>query len=227
MPADTTTAGRSDMTAATVIPIKPPSSDVIPVDRLRFHPRNIRADLGDLRELTASIAAEGVLQPLLVHRKGSVLEVVDGHRRLAAARLANLRRVPAVIVDELDDDEAITKMLATTLRAGISREERRRALLALHEEFGHTVRGLADRYGVHVNTIHDWMATPTEVKQRKRKARLAQVACSRVAAVADAWDERAKSGLTPEQAQTLLSELRTLAVRPVHLPESAPEASDA
>jgi len=196
------------VTATLARPTAVPAAAMVPVDTVRFHPRNIRADLGDLRELTASITAEGVLQPLLLHRRDTrLLEVVDGHRRLASARLAGLRRVPALIVAELDDDEAITKMLATTLRQGISPEERRRALLTLHHEFGHTVTALAARYGVCGDTIRRWMADEPSGRTSVTRRR---IPVERVESLADSWRERAEQGLSPDQACALLAEIRAL-----------------
>jgi ParB/RepB/Spo0J family partition protein len=190
-----------------------PTAAMVPVDKIRFHPRNIRRELGDLRELIASIEAEGVLQPLLLHRTQFGPQVVDGHRRLAAARVIGLPRVPAIVVDELDDDEAIAKMLATTLRKSIDEDERRHAVRTLVEEFGHTQAGIARRLGVHRHTVDQWMASKAEserVKAAKRIAGKSRVAGSRITALVDSWQERASGGLSAEQAAELLAELRAL-----------------
>lgn len=55
---------------------------------------NIRVDYGDLTELTASIKENGVRQPLILD-KGDIL--VDGHRRLKAAKAAGLEKVDDMI----------------------------------------------------------------------------------------------------------------------------------
>lgn len=204
------------MTTVLARPSSLPTAAMVSVDSIRFHPRNIRTELGDLRELTASIAAEGVLQPLLVHRTATGLQAVDGHRRLASARIAGLRKVPVLIVDELDDDEAITKMLATTLKSGVSREERRAALRSLTEEFGHTRRGLAERFGVSVNTVVEWMADDTAREQKRaanRSWKRHQVSPHRIDALIDQWQDKATCGLTAAEATELLAELRSLTSR--------------
>lgn len=191
-----------------------PTAAMVAVDRIRFHPRNIRRELGDLRDLTASIEAEGVLQPLLLHRTDFGLQVVDGHRRLAAAKLAGLHRVPALIVDELDDDEAIAKMLATTLKRGIDHGERRAAVQVLVEEFGHTRSGLARRLGVTPGAVSQWLADEQR-QQRicsvKSAAAKRRVGATRITALADSWQDRAANGLTATEAAELLAELRALA----------------
>lgn len=70
-----------------------------------INPQNPRADLGDLSELAASIKAHGIIQPIAVRRIEDGYMVVAGSRRLAAAKLAGLDRIPCVVVD-VDDDKA-------------------------------------------------------------------------------------------------------------------------
>jgi ParB family chromosome partitioning protein len=59
--------------------------EVIPVEKLVPAEDNVRRNLGSLKELTASIAAVGVIEPLVVTPRGDgTFLVVAGHRRLAA-----------------------------------------------------------------------------------------------------------------------------------------------
>ena len=51
---------------------------IVGVDQLLFHPRNVRTDLGDLRELADSIAIEGVLVPVMAERRGQTLRLLHG-----------------------------------------------------------------------------------------------------------------------------------------------------
>ena len=59
--------------------------EIIPIAKLQPSPGNPRRQVGDVRDLVASISALGVLEPLIVvaHPDGGY-EVVAGHRRLAA-----------------------------------------------------------------------------------------------------------------------------------------------
>src|SRR5450755_4489282 len=72
----------------------------IHVSRITPHSANIREELGDLTELAASIRIHGIVQPLAVQphpaRPGRY-QLLAGHRRLAAAKLARLEMVPCVI----------------------------------------------------------------------------------------------------------------------------------
>ena len=81
------------------------------VEDIRPNPRQPRRlfDEGALRELAASIRRHGVVQPLVVRRRGDGWELVAGERRLRAARLAGLTAVPCV---EAEVDERESALLA-------------------------------------------------------------------------------------------------------------------
>jgi ParB family chromosome partitioning protein len=180
----------------------------VPVDRLLFHPRNVRKDLGDLRELAGSIAAEGVLCPVMAERRGQMLRLLAGHRRVAAARLAGLRKVPCVVVAEHDDDQAIAIMLAENLnRAGLSRDEKRAAVRSLRDEFGYTVEGIAQRLGVSEATVYAWSRDPDHLERKShspatKAQQSARIGPSKVHDLVTRWEGNAP----PE----LIAELRDL-----------------
>lgn len=129
----------------------------VPVERVAFHPHNIRRDLGDLRPLAASIKRFGVMQPIIVEDYGDTLRLRAGHRRLAAARIAGLTRIPALIHDvALDDDEwLIHSVQENVMRRGLDEEERRRAIAALRD-LGCSWQGIGDAFGVHPGTAQKW-----------------------------------------------------------------------
>lgn len=107
----------------------------------------IRFDDASLSELADSIRANGVVQPLLVRRKGAHFELIAGERRLRAAKLAGLETVPVVIRDVPDD-----KLLEIALVENIQREdlnpiEEALAYRGLLEGVGLTQESLASRIG--------------------------------------------------------------------------------
>lgn len=61
-------------------------------------------DPNQLEELTDSIKQHGVLQPILVRKKGGSYEIVAGERRFQAAKKAGLTEIPAIVRDISDDD---------------------------------------------------------------------------------------------------------------------------
>jgi ParB family chromosome partitioning protein len=82
----------------------------------RFQPR-IRFSEEDLQELTDSIKAQGILQPLLVRKDENGYELIAGERRLRAAKRAHLSQVP-VVIKRVNDD----KMLEMAIVENIQRE---------------------------------------------------------------------------------------------------------
>lgn len=103
-------------------------------------------DKNSLDMLARSIAASGVHEPLIVRKNDDGYEVVAGHRRLAAAHIAEVDTVP-VIVRELDDEAVDEIMLVENLQ--------REDLVPSDEAFGYarlkdrgwTVKDLADKIG--------------------------------------------------------------------------------
>lgn len=80
-----------------------PISDILPA---LYQPRHYFETL-PLDELSRSIKRHGVLQPILVRKTGKKFEVVAGERRIRAAHIAGLTKIPA-IVSNMSDSEAVT-----------------------------------------------------------------------------------------------------------------------
>lgn len=132
----------------------------VPVGRIRVHPRNIRSKLTRIESLARSVKAEGVLQPLVVHqkfRRGAGvqdLELIAGHRRLAAAEIAGLSTVPCIVLPQMSDDEAILAMLAeNTQRRAVPAVDLARAVQSLRGEFHYSEVAIAERLGVTVEQV--------------------------------------------------------------------------
>lgn len=94
-----------------------PAVDTLPAEALRpfsGHPFHLYTD-EKLRELTDSIREHGVLMPVLVRPLDGGYEIVSGHNRVEAAKLAGLDKVP-VTIREMDDDLATIAMVDSNLR---------------------------------------------------------------------------------------------------------------
>ena len=92
---------------------------------LDAHPRNARTDLGDLTGLAASIAAQGVIEPLTVFPTPDGRHtVVAGHRRRAAAIEAGVDTVPCVVRPDLADisDAGQVEHLGAMLAENVHRQ---------------------------------------------------------------------------------------------------------
>lgn len=120
---------------------------VAPIDMVVPAKDNPRRDVGDVTEIASSIAAVGILEPLLVNRNGGKsYTIVCGHRRFAAAKVAGLEEIP-VIVRDLDDKARAEIMLIENLqREDLSALEEASAYERLGE-LGMSQRDLAQRIG--------------------------------------------------------------------------------
>ncbi len=91
---------------------------MLPLRILLDHADNVRADVGDLDELAASIRAQGLLQPIVVtpHRRDGHYLILAGHRRAAAARTIPLDNVPCLIRDDAGDTTDHDDLLVDAIR---------------------------------------------------------------------------------------------------------------
>ncbi len=143
----------------TLVPVitEPHEVDVVLLDprTLSVHPRNLHVDLGDLTGLTASIAAQGVLEPLIVvPLPDGGHQLLAGHRRTAAAIAAGTPLVPCILRPDLiaaDDAglaEHVGAMLAENLhRQGLTPVEEARGVQMMLD-LGVDVDGIAARTGL-------------------------------------------------------------------------------
>ena len=77
----------------------------IDIDLIQPNPEQPRTRFTEaaLEELAQSIAANGVVQPIVVRPKGDKYEIVAGERRWRAAQKAGLRKIPAAVKEVSDD----------------------------------------------------------------------------------------------------------------------------
>lgn len=121
----------------------------VELDRIAFNPGQPRKRFGreELEELAQSIREFGILQPIIVQKKGENFRVVAGERRLRAARLAGLDRIP-IIAKQLDERQAKEVSLVENLqREDLNAIEEAEALKELVELYSLTQAELAERVG--------------------------------------------------------------------------------
>lgn len=124
----------------------------VPLDQLRPSDANPRENVGDVEGLAASIAALGILEPLLVRPvepfDDGVFEVLAGERRLAAAHVAGLATAPCLVLDApLDDVDVVELMIVENMqRHGFTPLEEAAAFAHL-QRLGRSQRDIAGRVG--------------------------------------------------------------------------------
>ena len=108
-----------------------------------------RKEFGDkaLLELSQSIRTHGVLQPLIVRQQGEGYLLIAGERRLRAAMLAGLDRVPSIITERDEKSCAEISLIENIQRQNLSFFEEAAALRRLIDEFSLTQAQVAERLG--------------------------------------------------------------------------------
>lgn len=100
-----------------------------------------------LDELAQSITANGIVQPIVVRKKGLNYQIVAGERRWRAAQRAGLRRIPAV-VREVSDDKLLELALVENIqRQELNAVEEARAFRKLIDTIGLTQEMVSERIG--------------------------------------------------------------------------------
>ena len=125
------------------------------VDEIAANPYQPRSRVNEtsLEDLRQSISEKGVLQPVIVRRKSGRFELVAGERRLRAAKLANLKAIPA-IVKPVSDSEALEIALVENLqREDLNPIDEARGYKELINRFELTQEQLATKLGRDRSTI--------------------------------------------------------------------------
>ena len=121
----------------------------IPLDRIERNPYQPRqqVDDTDLEALSASIAEHGVLQPVLVTQVPGGYQLLAGERRVRAAQMAGLERVPAVVRSADEQDRLELALVENLQRSDLNSMDEARAFRQLSDEFGLTQEEIAGRMG--------------------------------------------------------------------------------
>jgi len=104
-------------------------------------------DEASLQGLAESIRSHGIVQPLLVRRRGDRYELIAGERRWRAARLAGLAKVPVVVKEVPDDNLLEIALIENIQREDLNPIEEAQAYKKLIETVGLTQEALAGRVG--------------------------------------------------------------------------------
>lgn len=118
----------------------------IPISRIRPNPFQPRKSFNpeQLADLEASLAASGLLQPIVVRRMGDAFELIAGERRLRAAANIGWTEIPAIIKD-LDDRSSLVMALVENLqRTDLNPIDEARGYQRLADEFGFTHQQIAE-----------------------------------------------------------------------------------
>ncbi len=128
----------------------------IPVDNIKPNPYQPRKHFSkrSLEELSQSIKAYGIIQPLSVRRiSDESYELVAGERRLRASKLAGLREVPAIVINMRDQDSAALALIENLQREDLNFLEEAEGYYNLINDHGFTQQELAKKIGKSQSTV--------------------------------------------------------------------------
>ena len=191
----------------------------IPLAELEGNPLQPRRhfDQEALEELAATIRTHGVLTPVVVRRSPRGYQVVAGERRVRAARLAGLSRIPAVI-REASNTQALEMALVENLqREDLNPLEAAEAYRRLVEEFGLTQEEVAERLGRNRSSIANalrLLRLPRRIREDLAEGTLSEgharalLGLERAADQLKARDIVVKRGLTVRATEALVRRLR-------------------
>ena len=137
----------SATTAGATIPLATGALE-IPLEKITPNSRQPRQhfDQASIAELAMSIRAHGVLQPIVVSRTATGFELIAGHRRVLASRVAERTSIPAVVREDVSDRLELA-LVENLQRADLNAIETARAYKLLMETYDLTQEQLAERVG--------------------------------------------------------------------------------
>ena len=196
----------------------------LPITALVESDDNLRIELADITEMAESISAVGIINPLLVARTGVAgrWQVIAGHRRLAAARIAGLDTVP-VTTRELTDAQRTEIMLIENLhRADLSPIEEARGYERLRKITKGGQRALAERVGKsqsHISKRLALLRLPDDMLAEVDSGGITVADAAELAQLAD--EPEALRAATAEAKQSWISAAQAVATQKRNLAHNA------
>jgi ParB family chromosome partitioning protein len=132
-------------------------------------------DEAALTSLAESIKTHGIVQPLLVRRRGEDFELIAGERRWRAAKMAGLTRVPVLVREVADQDLLEIALIENIQRENLNPIEEAQAYKRLIENVGLTQEALATRVGRDRSYITNYLRLlrlPDDLQQLVKDGRL-------------------------------------------------------
>jgi ParB family chromosome partitioning protein len=190
----------------------------IDIASIQPNPRQPRRHFAEdaLEELAESIAARGVLQPILVRPAAEPgrYEIIAGERRWRASQRAQLHKMPAIVRDFDEAGTAEVALIENVQRADLSPLEEADAYAALISRFGHgqeAVGKLVGKSRSHVANLLRLRDLPDSVRAHLESGALSMGHARAIASSADVEalaEEIVRRGLSVRQAEVLARKVK-------------------
>ncbi len=141
------------------------------LDLIRPNPQQPRDCFDDaaIDAMAASLAAHGVLQPIVVREAEEGFEIIAGERRWRGAQRAGLSRIPAVVRDATPRESLELALIENLQREDLNAIEQARAYHLLVDEMGLTQEQIAARVGKERSTVANYLrllSLPSTIQQQ-------------------------------------------------------------
>jgi len=186
-----------------------------------FQPRE-DFDLNTIAELAQSIKEKGVIQPLLVRRKGDHYELIAGERRLRACKSLELKEIPIIVKDVDDRDSLEYALIENIQREGLNPIEEAHAYQHLIDKFQVTQEKISEVLGKARATIANTLRLlklPHEIQEEMKKGRISFAHGRALLEVEDANQQRRltqeaiSKGLSVRELENLIKTHRPKGLR--------------
>jgi ParB family chromosome partitioning protein len=163
----------------------------------QFQPRT-EFDEKALLQLSESIKEHGVVQPILVRGLNKGFELIAGERRLRAAKLAGLKKIPAVVVDVSNVQSLEIAILENVQREDLNPIDISMGYQRLKNEFGYTQEEMAKKVGKPRSSIANslrLLSLSTKAQTELKKGNISE------------GHAKVLLGLEPTKAESMLNEI--------------------
>ena len=163
----------------------------------QFQPRT-EFDEKALLQLSESIKEHGVVQPILVRGLNKGFELIAGERRLRAAKLAGLKKIPAVVVDVSNVQSLEIAILENVQREDLNPIDLSMGYQRLKNEFGYTQEEMAKKVGKPRSSIANslrLLSLSTKAQTELKKGNISE------------GHAKVLLGLEPTKAESMLNEI--------------------
>jgi ParB family chromosome partitioning protein len=199
----------------------------IPIQDIRANPLQPRREFDpvELAALSASLQANGLLQPITVRRRGETYELIAGERRLRAARSLGWTTIPAVVREVTDDQLLLLALVENLQRENLNPLDEAEGYRRLGSEFALTQQQIADAVGRDRSTVSNalrLLTLPADVQQLVRSNALssgharALLGLPETMSITEVARQVVERQLSVRQVEALAASRRAAAARPAH-----------
>jgi ParB family chromosome partitioning protein len=169
-------------------------------------------DKEKLEELAQSIREHGLIEPLVVRKRGEEYELIAGERRWRAAQKAGLREVMVVVRDVSGKDAFELALIENIQREDLNAIEFAEALQRLIDEHGYTQETIADRMGKDRSTVANALRLLKLPERVRKMVMVGELSEGHARALLGAPDEKTLATLAEKVATGRLSVRQTEAL---------------